>query len=86
MPRSIPFAEITNTYSTNFDGTGDGFLSKSEVAQLLEHQLGYKPTGELLTSYFAELDANDDGQVSLDEYLTSLIYSEKNMREMPTAW
>jgi len=57
-----------------FDADGDGFLNEDEVEHLLQFQLGRSLTGTELSDYFAELDTNKDGKVSLDEYVASLVY------------
>merc|ERR1711865_185179 len=57
----------------HFDKDGDGFLELSEVEQLLQFQLE-QPTvpAEQLKQYFAELDTDLDGKVSLAEYIASI--------------
>lgn len=55
-----------------FDIDGDGYLDKREVQQLLQHQLNREPHPDEMTSFFRELDLNDDGRVTLDEYIISV--------------
>lgn len=76
-PANVLRPQTKQVYSEDFakfDADGDGFLDEGEVKQLLEHQLGRKPTDEELSSYFSELDTDSDGKVSLDEYLKSLVH------------
>merc|ERR1711865_246044 len=56
-----------------FDKDGDGFLELSEVEQLLQFQLEKSSVpDDQLQKYFAELDTDLDGKVSLAEYIRSI--------------
>jgi len=56
-----------------FDKDGDGFLELSEVEQLLQFQLEKPSVPDYqLQKYFAELDTDLDGKVSLAEYIRSI--------------
>ena len=56
-----------------FDADGDGLLDDQEVVALLTEQLGKAPTAAAVATYFAEVDRNRDGVVSLEEYITSVV-------------
>merc|ERR1711865_464336 len=56
-----------------FDKDGDGLLDLSEVEELLKFQLEQSTvSAEQLKQYFAELDTDLDGKVSLAEYIASI--------------
>jgi len=59
-----------------FDKDGSGALEKAEVAQLLEKQLGSKPDDAAVQTFLGELDTNEDGKVSLPEYLKHIFGSD----------
>ena len=61
-------------------GTGDGYLNRGEVEQLLLFQLQRPATSSELDQYFCELDLNEDGRVSLEEYVTSITGGTRHER------
>jgi len=69
---TMTVAAIYEEDFAKFDADGDGFLRKEEVEALLQFQMGKKPTSLQLEQYFDELDLNEDGKVSLEEYVASV--------------
>ena len=49
----------------------DGVIDKSELKGLLKAAFGEEVPEEMLDAYFGMVDANDDGKISLEEFLSS---------------
>ena len=56
----------------SFDTNKSGLLERKEIPKLLRKQLERKPTKSEIQSYMRENDINEDGKVSLVEYITSI--------------
>ena len=65
--------EIFQSDFNRFDTNQNGTLEADEVAQLLSAQSARQVTQEYLESYFAKNDANVNGVISLQEYITSIV-------------
>ena len=55
-----------------FDADGSGALSHSEMREVLNH-LGEKLDDEEITDLIAAVDANNDGEVDLGEFLAVVL-------------
>ena len=51
-----------------FDADGDGLISKEEVKEVYR-KLGETISEEVLTEMIGELDVNQDGQISFEEFI-----------------
>lgn len=54
-----------------FDKNGDGTISESELASVLEN-LGQKPTEEEIKDMMREVDADGNGEIDFDEFVTMM--------------
>merc|ERR1711913_187096 len=68
-----------------FDVNGDGTISKKELTRLIKDMYGLLKTGDpnvaakdlIAKSAFAEMDKDEDGKVSLDEFNTACLGQEE---------
>merc|ERR1712166_1678919 len=67
-----PARQVLATDFARFDKDGDGFLDHAEVEQMLLFQLEKPLPDDQLQKYFAVLDTDLDGKVSLAEYIKSI--------------
>merc|ERR1712166_1583576 len=67
-----PARQVLATDFARFDKDGDGFLDHAEVEQMLLFQLEKPLPDDQLKKYFAVLDTDLDGKVSLAEYIKSI--------------
>ena len=56
-----------------FDTSCSGFLDKTELGGLVQHQLGRECTERELEEFLANNDTDHDFKLSLDEYIHSII-------------
>ena len=49
----------------------DGVIDKSELKGLLKAAFGEDVPDEMLDAFFGMVDANDDGKISWEEFLSS---------------
>ena len=73
---SDQIAEFKEAFAL-FDKDGDGTISSSELETILT-SLGQKPTKEELEDMINEVDADGNGEVDFDEFL-SLIEIHRNL-------
>jgi len=57
----------------NADANGNGALDPEEIRLLLTHQLGQEPTENECAAFIASVDQNEDGRVSLFEYIREMV-------------
>ena len=55
------------------DTNHSGVLEKLEIPNLLAKQLGRKPTEGEVAGFLASTDMNQDGVISLNEYIASVL-------------
>merc|ERR1712166_1250950 len=67
-----PARQVLAKDFARFDKDGDGFLDHAEVEQMLLFQLEKPLPDDQLKKYFAVLDTDLDGKVSLAEYIKSI--------------
>jgi len=59
------------------DTNGDGQLEKNEVVGMLRRQLGKEPTDGQASALIRQLDRDNSGTISFEEYVTALCNGEK---------
>ena len=70
----IPEVEY-NIYKNDFDQfdtNGNGSLDKAELKDMLKLQSGYEPTDIQVNAMMMSMDFNDDGRVTLKEYIRAV--------------
>ena len=70
-PDTVSYAQY-NVYLQDFnkiDADGDGLLDRSEIQSLIQAQLGKRPTARQLTAVMKQIDIDENGTISFDEYL-----------------
>ena len=55
------------------DTNDSGVLEKSEIHRLLARQLDSPPTEEEVANFLASADTNQDGLISLNEYISIVL-------------
>ncbi|KAK0401525.1 hypothetical protein QR680_015836 [Steinernema hermaphroditum] len=63
-----------------FDTNGDGFIQKSELKEVMT-KMGQAPTDREVDEMFDAADANNDGNIDFNEFLT---IARSNIIEMPS--
>lgn len=58
------------------DQDGSGVIERSEVVTLLTAQMGKEPRPEQVESFLAKFDENQDGAISLEEWIAAVVGKE----------
>lgn len=67
-----------------FDTNRSGVLEKCEIHRLLAQQLERAPTEGEITGFLASADTDQDGVISLNEYITTVLNQPGFTVEVPT--
>ena len=76
MPGHIITKQMLEVFKKDFfdlDTNNNGVLDRDEVRELAKRQLGRASTDEELASFMAQIDKDNDGQISFPEYLNCVL-------------